>query len=627
MGAAEVLSRFRECLRSRKLRLQYERNRCAQPNLPDFDPEGFSFCRSGTSCLPELKWDIRKILQYQEDLLQGLGGNLNHSWYWTQDKEVWHVAPDTGNRWPSRFSGRISYRPGNPIGDARVMWEPARLQHLVALGLLAKHGSEHLTQRAVEMLEEQVLSWVRENPFPTGIHYVSAMECGLRVLSLCYAFDFIRTHLTRPRNLWKVLLDLLHVHGTWIARNLSLHSSRGNHTVVEGTALMYLGILFPEFPEAAEWERLGRQLLEEEVHHLILQDGGSAEQAFGYHAFTIDCFELVAGLLNAYGRSLFSGLQDKVSVGKEFLRLCSDDQAVPIPVGDSDDGHALSPFLRLRKEELPAVCGISEMYQFPSSGYTVIRNEDPLPCHLLLDHGPLGLSPCFGHGHADALSVVFRCGSQKVLIDPGTFSYWDADLWRPYFRGTSAHNTVTVDKLDQAVQAGSFLWSEPYDAWSMVGEQCPNGRIKVLALHNGYQRRTGVVHWRAVLLYPPSTWIIWDLLRGTGAHHLELNWHCGVVPREDDDSWVFPIEREALRMRIQGGATSSHLGQTDPIAGWQSRQYGKREPIMTLRTAFEGNVPHEFCTWLTFASSFPNEADIEPDVRAFRERVYGLPTN
>src|SRR5581483_11435539 len=78
---------------------------------------------------------------------------------------------------------------------------------------------------------------------------------------------------------------------------------------------------------------------------------------------------------------------------------------------------------------------------------------------LLFDSGGMGLGSG-GHGHADALSFTWDIDDVPFLVDPGTFVYNRARLWRNYFRGTSAHNTVTVDGLDQSLPGGTFSWIE-----------------------------------------------------------------------------------------------------------------------------------------------------------------------
>ncbi|MFO0729939.1 MAG: hypothetical protein U0361_02895 [Nitrospiraceae bacterium] len=73
------------------------------------------------------------------------------------------------------------------------------MQHLVTLALYAREAGQEGRRRAVELIESQILSWAAANPPMTGIHYVSVMECALRVIAVCHALDLVRPWLARPR--------------------------------------------------------------------------------------------------------------------------------------------------------------------------------------------------------------------------------------------------------------------------------------------------------------------------------------------------------------------------------------------------------------------------------------------
>ena len=77
---------------------------------------------------------------------------------------------------------------------------------------------------------------------------------------------------------------------------------------------------------------------------------------------------------------------------------------------------------------------------------------------MMIHAGPQGTGHC-GHGHADALNVLFTSGDRSWLIDPGTYVYISDTDGREIFRSTAAHNTVRVDQQDQAVPEGPFAWS------------------------------------------------------------------------------------------------------------------------------------------------------------------------
>src|SRR6185436_10251070 len=106
--------------------------------------------------------------------------------------------------------------------------------------------------------------------------------------------------------------------------------------------------------------------------------------------------------------------------------------------------------------------GFRPRRQFAESGYYLLGGgfDTPDEVRLLVDCGALGYLSLAAHGHADALSFTLNIGDREILVDPGTYAYHTEPEWRRYFRGTLAHNTVTVDDQDQSVQAGNFMWTD-----------------------------------------------------------------------------------------------------------------------------------------------------------------------
>lgn len=593
MGLAEVVYRVEEQCTLKLLEAQHQTNRASRRDWAA-DIGRFSFCAGTERRLPVLPWSLTIDDETIERLLRGQLYVLGHQWVWRGQPSVWHEAPDTRREWPQLFFGRIPYREGNPYGDVRIAWEPSRLQHLITLALLAESGGPELRRRAVAQLETQLLSWVEANPFLTGIHYISVMECGLRILALCYAIDLVREWLQTPQQVWKSLLSLVEAHARLIQKRVSIHSSAGNHTIAEAAALVYAGSLFPEMGEALGWRSLGLSLLEKEASRQILADGGSSEQSFWYLRFVSDLYGLVASLVRHQRGDMPSAIEDAFLRSQSFLKQVRVNHVVLPCIGDGDSGYALSPFLDFSGASVEEQSGHTT---FKDSGYSVIRTgSGNQRQQLIFDHGPLGMTPCNAHGHGDALAVLLHMGRYDVLLDPGTYTYTGHPLWRRYFRGTQAHNTVTVDSLDQAVQETAFMWSHPFRAHIVFQERSSEGDVTMLAYHDGYKERVGVTHWRAVLFDPPNTWLIWDRLTGKGAHELELNWHLGIEPKVGEDRYVLPCDGDFLYIAVDGGVSTLHRGETEPISGWRSLQYGLKEPIPTLRTVFMGTLPHEFLT-------------------------------
>lgn len=615
MKPAEVVHRIGEFMALKQTQFQYSiRSGCAADVV--INTERHAFCVAKASQLPELPWFFEPSQQEINDLLAGKGHALGFEWNWRPQESVWHKAPDTKNVWPKKFFGALNYREGNPYGDVRVAWEPSRLQQLVALALLAERRPE-MGNQAVILLEQQFLSWIDDNPPLAGIHYVSAMECALRIVVVCHALDMVRNKLNEPERVWPALLRMVDSHVRLIEKRLSLYSSVGNHTMAECAGLIYAGMLFPELDGAERWKKLGLSIMEGEMNHQILRDGGGAEQAFWYQLSVLDLCGLVLELLKHHKAKISAHFETAIIRGRKFLCAFSDTPDHLPRIGDSDSAFAFSPHLRLTWSEAESA---DNVVSFTDVGYTLIRRCNSEELRLLFDHGPLGMAPSHAHGHADALSITLSVDGRDLLIDPGTYAYTAAPEWRAYFRGSRAHNTVTVDGRDQARQETAFLWSKPYCANLVKSEAMVDGGIRLLARHDGY-RDVGVMHWRGVVYHPNGSIFVWDYLDGDGVHDLELNWHLGIEPIEKKEVADLSDLPLPFCMKIQGGTIDFYRGEIQPICGWKSSVYGSKEPITTVQSRYVGALPHEFVTQIGFNGDLGGDISLEDDLSILRQWV------
>jgi hypothetical protein len=563
-------------------------------SFTDHDVTASTFCSSRDPVLPQLMWQFDPNGLEVESLLCGTLTVFGSHWNWSLDGSCWHRAPDTGQLWPRRFFDHINVHPGNPYGDIRAAWEPSRLQHLITLALLAREGGSVLREKAVAMAEAQLISWVEANPAMIGIHYVSPAECALRLLAVCYAMDLLRPWLQQPQTSWRATLTLVFRQAEWIRRRLSIPTTSSHGTLACAVALIHDGSLFPESVYAERWSAFGSYLLEEETPRHISQDGGGREQGFGYLRFSTDLYGLILAI--ADHRSL--PIPDKIRLlfdqSRRFLHQFSNLNADELPpIGDGESEIALSPFLRFPVSGQSHRPGLTT---FHLSGYSIIRG--PRSERAIFDHGPLGMPPFYAHAHADALSFLLQQGRQEVLIDPGTYTYTGDERWRAYFRGTSAHNTVTIDRLDQAVQKGPLAWSHPFETHLVYRDETPEGKITVIARHYGYKDRLGVTHLRGISYDPSGSWMIWDWLTGSGTHRLELNWHVGCRAVPDEEGYLLEGDGmdRPLSITIEGGSSRLYEGSLQPMAGWKSTGYQAKKAITTIRIEHTGPLPHEFMT-------------------------------
>jgi hypothetical protein len=489
------------------------------------------------------------------------------------------------NRWCHNYFSDIQTTAQDP--DLRSVWEPARLQHLaILLNYIFQNKNSKLFSRILQFSKNDVLSWIHKNPFPYGPHYISAMECGLRIPLLLYCLKVLKN---LDAGEFQLIHDTLYRHAWWISKRLSLYSSRGNHTVAEANGLIFGGAVFRSTPEGRQWLAKGLALLKTELDHQIMEDGGPAEQSLNYHRLVLDLYWLAIDFLKKNCVHVGNEFEDHLTRAEHFIAAFKDARGGLPSIGDSDDGHAIGP--GLYPHRTPANNVRRKVQTFSKSGYTVVNDKKVV---LTFDHGPLGMPPLYNHGHADALSITLSVDGQKMLVDPGTYRYNGDPEFRKYFKGTRAHNTITVDSQDQAIQETGFIWSRAYHA-ELVRKENPEGVWLIQAKHDGYTRyKKPVLHMRSLFIFNGTTIIIKDKFYGEGTHKFELNFHLHPdmkVSKYDENWWNIHNNAAEIYMTIFDHNDFQVIkGQRVPMLGWFSHSYGLKSETSVLNISSTGTT-------------------------------------
>lgn len=492
------------------------------------------------------------------------------------------LIDDFEKRQKGRFFTLVRQGPGDP--DIRSIWEPARLQHLT---ILVQYAQQNPAIEQIDIIlkyiKENIFEWIDGNPPFSGPHYMSVMECGLRIpvfLSIVKSAGGLTSDEKRK------ILGAVYEHAWLTNHRPSLYSSLGNHTIAESVGLVMAGAVFKDVPLGKKWLETGISLLEKEGRRQILEDGGPLEQSLDYHRFVIDLVWIAVDFLDKNNLHDCGLLRERLIAGENFLAAFQNQGLWP-NIGDSDSAHAAAPGLR------PGIA--MEIYNdnnsdisiktFSESGYTVLRNRDML---LTFDHGPLGMAPLFNHGHADALSITLSILGKPFLVDPGTFRYNGVPEWRKYFKGTRAHNTVNIDAKDQAVQESGFIWSHDFQS-RLLSCKDDNGQVIIRADNDGYMRlQESVKHERTVFYSIESGVLIKDVFTGQGSHEFELNYHLHPDLKITEANGTWELSNDGIKLFITSMTDDSFVllkGSTEPIMGWFSPSYGvKMETgVLTLK--------------------------------------------
>jgi hypothetical protein len=242
---------------------------------------------------------------------------------------------------------------------------------------------------------------------------------------------------------------------------------------------------------------------------------------------------------------------------------------------------------------------------FAEGGYAILRDRWEDGGHqMIVDIGPLGCPVTSGHGHADLLGVQCAIFGEPCLIDAGTGGYTPESQWRSFFRGTSAHSTVAIDGQSQSEPDGPFGWRSRPVVRLLEWHSTP-GFDLVDAAHDGYLTLARPVgHRRRVIFLKTAGWILIDDLTAQGNHRVDLSFQFAPIPVVvGPGSWA--------RAETPGGsvlwvaafaaaplAAAVHRGETAPVRGWVSPEYGQRQAAPSLVYSCTATLPWRVVTVL-----------------------------
>ena len=539
----------------------------------------------------------------------------------------WNRDPKTGIEAPLGFGKLLDYRDPDLVGDIKYLWEPNRHLQLVTL---AQAYALTRGRKYLEALGEQLDSWFLACPAGRGPNWSSALEAAIRLVNWSIAWQLVGAPEALDADLRARWLKSVYEHARFVRHWFSAHSSANNHLLGEATGLFIASLTWPHWREASDWLLTGKKIVEREALRQVAPDGVSREQAVWYQQFVLDMLVLALLAGRANGAPLAPAVEERMEAMVDFIASLMDAGGQVPMFGDADDGALVRlaparacPFrsalavgaLLFRRGDFklkaggvddkarwlfgagadedfaalePEATRLPQRQAFAEGGYYVLGCDldGPREIRAVVDAGPLGYTAIAAHGHADALSFTLSAHGRELLIDPGTYAYHTQEAWRRYFRGTSAHNTLRIDGLDQSEQGGNFLWLRKARAGCSLWLSTPDVDT-FEGWQDGYLRLADPVrHRRLVSLDKRARrLVIEDSLEMQGTHDVELFFHCAEACSVDAMPGGFLVARDGVQAKLVlpgCGDSSVHRGEVSPVLGWVSRAFDRREPTHTI---------------------------------------------
>lgn len=538
----------------------------------------------------------------------------------------WHSNPFTGERVaPEKHWTQIS---DFGQGDIKFIWEPSRFAW--AYPLVRAYAVTH-DEKYPEFFWKTLENWLISNKPNRGVNFKCGQECAIRSMAICFAVYAFQDSPQTTSDRYARAASSLAVHAERIEKNISYACyQRNNHAISEANGLYTIGTLFPEFNDSGSWRKKGKQVLEDCAADQIFADGSYIQHSMNYHRVMLQNYLWAIRLAHLNGDDFSTELKADVEKAYNFVYQLQDDSG-RVPNYGANDGALILPlnncdYLDYRpllnathylfnKKRLydPELCNedITWLFgndalesdidrlpkvssSFDAGGYYTIRSNDSWAmtrCHTF------NTRP----GHADMLHVDMWCKGLNILRDAGTYKYNCKSLWQEYFKSTSAHNTVAVNKQSQMAKLSRFMWSD----WTRskvlkfeVGQQLDTQIFQ--GEHYGYCRDGNDVIHRRSIISKENFWVVVDDIFGSGEHDIDLNWNLfpAVWKRQDD---VFSFEKDnnlysiTILADVESKISLLNGDETAP-AGWESLYYGDKSALPALLVRTKSCLPVKFVT-------------------------------
>jgi hypothetical protein len=504
----------------------------------------------------------------------------------------WVTNPDTGFKYDVHKHWTEINDYAATAGDIKYAWEKSRFSFVYAfIRQDIAEGTDHAA-----FVFGEIESWIDANPINQGPNYKCSQETSLRLLNWTFALHFYRNSPLLTEALFDKIMHVVYWQMKHVRSNIhfSRIAVRNNHAVTETLMLYIGGLLFPFFPEAAEWKSQGKKWFEQEVRYQVYPDGTFLQFSLNYHRVLVQLLNVAFFVSDVYNESFSEVIYERAYRSLNFLLQCQAPENGMLPNYGANDGAIFFPltsceyrdyrpslhtlhylltgehlyangpwreevtFYDIRKpvRSYPALQQLQGWVSFADGGYYMLRDGETLTFIRCGNHKDRP-------SQADNLHIDIWVSGKNVLFDGGSYKYnTDRETLR-YFMGTASHNTVMLDNNDQMLKGGRFIWY----FWS----QCNHAAIQETqdsfvfegSISAFWQLDTRIRHVRKVTkLKGENTWKIRDQI---------LNKPEGSLTRQ-----LFHVNKHMIpEVRFQSG-TSMVAEAKD---AWYSGKYGSKESI------------------------------------------------
>ncbi len=234
----------------------------------------------------------------------------------------------------------------------------------------------------------------------------------------------------------------------YVRKNAEVHL-QNNHLLENGFALLFASHYF----EQEKLFKYSAKIIEHSLDQQILNDGSHFELCPMYHLWVVnrllECMQILRKSLFKV-KPLLSIIEKKVSLMLGWIIQMQFGNGSLPAINDSSEGYgpSISAILKIASD-----LGLkASIVPLKESGFRKFKNRN---FEMLVDVNGLTPSEAPGHSHADTFHFIMHVFGDPFIIDTGISTY-EPSKQRLYERSTAAHNSVTVNGLNQSELYGTF---------------------------------------------------------------------------------------------------------------------------------------------------------------------------
>lgn len=385
----------------------------------------------------------------------------------------WLKDPISGKSWYGEcfFKDAKVENPG--YGDVKYVMELNKMGFLVELA-----HAYYITcdEKYTHKINDYLIGWMNTIKHERSVVNKSMLDISFRCINLihismlCFKSDYFLNNTFD--HICAILTAYEHQISKFSTPRWCKYNSGLNHTIGEISGLIITQLWLQQFTNKQYNHNFKKEFkyLQKSLDQIITANGVYFEQSSHYSKLVAEFLMLLdvfIKLTNSDDTSLLYNNKYLKSI-LQYLKCLSFNNKLP-NFGDNDgakvaypfydDEYSISHLIKYQKIFDPYT-GSCNYLLCKESGQFIWKSEESKQVFVFIRCGnhsylPIGSG---SHAHNDILSLILSIDNEELFIDHGTYFYNSGVDILNNDRLTSNHNTVSINKTEQAPFAGKWMY-------------------------------------------------------------------------------------------------------------------------------------------------------------------------